>query len=118
MLGGYNIPKGTQVTANTWSLHHDPTFWNDPFTFSVDRHLDEAGNFIPPVGGTFLPFGAGPRVCLGEVLARSELFLFLCRLLQQFKFENPPGSELPSLEGDSAIVLHPRPYMVRVMKRN
>ncbi|KAK3744428.1 hypothetical protein QZH41_003163 [Actinostola sp. cb2023] len=75
VLEGYNIPKDTRVIANTWSLHHDPAIWKDPFTFSVDRFLDESGKFVAPVGGTFLPFGAGPRVCLGEVLARSELFL-------------------------------------------
>ncbi|XP_031565203.1 steroid 17-alpha-hydroxylase/17,20 lyase-like [Actinia tenebrosa] len=117
VLEGYNIPKDTTVMANLWSLHHDPTIWQDPFKFNIDRFLDEEGNFKSPVGGTFLPFGAGPRVCLGEVLARSELFLFLCRLLQQFKFETPQGCELPSLEGHAAAVLHPKPYLVCVKKR-
>lgn len=117
VLEGYNIPKGTTILANLWSLHHDPTIWHDPFKFNIDRFLDEEGKFKSPPGGTFLPFGAGPRVCLGEVLARSELFLFLCRLLQKFKFETPPGCELPSLEGHEAIVLHPKPYMVCVKKR-
>ncbi|EDO48207.1 predicted protein [Nematostella vectensis] len=116
-LQGFEIPEGTTVFANLWSLHHDPTVWKDPFTFNLDRFLDEEGKFKAPVGGTFLPFGAGPRVCLGEVLARSELFLFLSRMLQRFEFVNPPGCELPSMEGDLGVVLHPMPYTVCVRSR-
>ncbi|XP_001632363.3 cytochrome P450 2U1 [Nematostella vectensis] len=116
-LLGYEIAKGTTVFTNLWSLHHDPSIWKEPDTFNLDRFLDAKGKFQAPVGGTFLPFGAGPRVCLGEVLARSELFLFLATLLQHFEFVNPLGCPLPSLEGDMGVVLHPKPFTVCVRKR-
>jgi cytochrome P450 len=115
---GYQIPKGTLIVPNLWSLHHDSAFWKEPFKFSPERFLDDEGRFVNPPGGTLLPFGAGPRTCMGEVLARSELYLFLSRLLQKFKFENPPGADLPSLEGDRGVVMHPKPYTVCVKKRD
>lgn len=115
---GYHLPKGTLIVPNLWSLHHDSTIWKDPFKFSLERFLNDEGKFVNPPGGTLLPFGAGPRMCMGEVLARSELYLFLSRLLQKFKFENPPGADLPSLEGDRGVVMHPKPFKVCVKIRD
>lgn len=97
-LQGYNIPKGTNVIVNIWALHRDPSFWKDPDSFIPERFLDAEGKFVFPDGDCFLPFGAGPRACMGEVLARCELFLFLANLLQRFTFENPPGVALPTLK--------------------
>ena len=111
-LQGYSIPKGTTVLTNLWSLHHDPEIWDDPGSFRPERFLDEEGSFVPPKADHFLPFSAGRRVCLGESLARIELFLVLARLLHSFKFENPPGCDLPTLEPVVGIVLTPRPFNV------
>ena len=111
-LRGYSIPKGTTVLMNLWSLHHDPEIWDEPEVFRPERFLDEEGNFVPPKVDRFLPFSAGRRVCLGESLARMELFLVLARLLHSFKFENPPGCDLPTLEPITGIVLMPRPFNV------
>ena len=111
-LQGYSIPKGTTVLMNLWSLHHDPEIWDEPEAFRPERFLDEEGNFVPPKADRFLPFSAGRRVCLGESLARIELFLVLARLLHSFKFENPAGCDLPTLEPITGIVLMPRPFSV------
>ena len=117
-LQGYSIPKGTTVLTNLWSLHHDPEIWDDPGTFRPERFLDEEGSFVPPKADHFLPFSAGRRVCLGESLARIELFLVLARLLHSFKFENPPGCDLPTLEPVVGLVLMPRPFNVCALKRH
>ena len=117
-LQGYSIPKGTTVIANLWSLHHDPEIWDDPHAFRPERFLDEEGKFVPPKADRVLPFSAGRRVCLGESLARMELFLVLARLLHSFMFENPPGCDLPTLEPISGIVLMPRPFTVCALKRH
>jgi len=117
-LQGYNIPKDTTVLTNLWSLHHDPEIWDDPDAFRPERFLDEEGNFVPPKADRFLPFSAGRRVCLGESLARIELFLVLARLLHSFKFENPQGSDLPSLEPIAGLVLMPQPFSVCALKRD
>ena len=117
-LQGYSIPKGTTVIPNLWSLHHDPEIWDDPHAFRPERFLDEEGTFVPPKADRFLPFSAGRRVCLGESLARMELFLVLARLLHSFKFENPPGCDIPSLEPIAGLVLMPRPFSVCAVKRH
>ena len=117
-LQGYSIPKGTTVLTNLWSLHHDPEIWDEPDAFRPQRFLDEEGNFVPPKADRFLPFSAGRRVCLGESLARIELFLVLARLLHSFKFENPSGCDLPTLEPINGIVLMPQPFSVCALNRH
>ena len=117
-LQGYRIPKGTTLLTNLWSLHHDPAIWDDPDSFRPERFLDEDGNFVPPKVDRFLPFSAGRRVCLGEPLARLELFLVLARLLHSFRFENAPGCDLPTLKPITGIVLTPQPFTVCAFNRH
>lgn len=116
-LQGYCVPKGTTVLTNLWSIHHDPDIWDEPYSFRPKRFLDEKGNFAAPSFDRFLPFSAGRRACLGEPLARIELFLVLARLLHNFRFENPPGFDLPSVEPIVGIVLQPQPFKVCALKR-
>ncbi|XP_066288549.1 cytochrome P450 2U1-like [Branchiostoma lanceolatum] len=73
---GYDIPKGTQVLLNLYSLHMDPAYWPDPDRFDPERFLDADGNVISKTE-SFLPFSAGRRVCFGEQLGRMELSLHL-----------------------------------------
>lgn len=80
-----------------------------------DRFLDDQGQRVTP--SCFLPFGAGPRVCVGESLARLELFLFLSSLLQQMSFRLPDGAPPPDLQGRLGVVLQPLPYEVVVTRR-
>nr|XP_014339337.1 PREDICTED: steroid 17-alpha-hydroxylase/17,20 lyase-like [Latimeria chalumnae] len=114
-IGEYFIPKGTRVIVNMWSIHHDPQEWTDPEEFKPDRFLDSNGLQISLP--SFIPFGAGPRVCVGESLAKIELFLFASRLLQCFTFRNPPGAPLPDLEGKYGLVLQPKEYRVCILDR-
>lgn len=117
-LQGHLIPQEATVIVNIWALHHDPSMWEDPHCFCPERFLDDKGKFVFPDGDRFLPFGEGPRACMGEVLARCELFLFLANLLQRYQFENPPDTELPSLEPlPGGAVLQPRIEKVLVKKR-
>lgn len=117
-LRGYHLPKDTTLLVNLWSLHHDPEVWDNPNEFRPDRFLDNNGVFQQPKGGFFLPFSGGRRSCLGESLARIELFLVLARLLHTFKFENPPGCDLPNLEPNVGIVLMPQAFQVCAIKRH
>ena len=117
-IQGYNIPKGTTVIVNLWSLHHDQEIWVDPNTFRPERFLDGNGIFQAPKKGAFVPFSGGRRACLGESLARIELFLMMARLLQSFRFENPPGCDLPSLQPDVGVVLMPQSFKVCAIQRH
>ncbi|XP_070849116.1 cytochrome P450 17A2 [Chaetodon trifascialis] len=114
-IGGHAIGRGTRVLVNMWSIHHDPQHWDKPDLFIPDRFLDDRGQRVTP--SCFLPFGAGPRVCVGESLARLELFLFLSSLLQRMSFRLPDGASPPNLQGRLGVVLQPLPYKVVVTPR-
>uniref|UniRef100_A0A8C9SZZ8 Cytochrome P450 2J2-like n=1 Tax=Scleropages formosus TaxID=113540 RepID=A0A8C9SZZ8_SCLFO len=113
-LRGYTIPKGTMVVATLHSVLFDETEWETPFTFNPGHFLDAEGNFRRR--DAFLPFSAGKRVCLGEQLARMELFLFFTSLLQRFTFSPPPGVE-PTLESKVGITHSPKPYKLCAVPR-
>ncbi|XP_070574470.1 steroid 17-alpha-hydroxylase/17,20 lyase-like [Ptychodera flava] len=96
-VGGYNVPKGTQIWTNLWKLHNDEKYWKEPEKFRPERFLHEDGRALPKQD-SFLPFSAGRRVCVGDVLAKNEMLLIFTCLFEQFTFLPPPGKDKPSLE--------------------
>ncbi|XP_066283978.1 cytochrome P450 2U1-like [Branchiostoma lanceolatum] len=114
-LQGYDIPAHTQVWVNLWSVHMDPAYWSHPDTFDPSRFLDDNGRVKVPEA--FMPFSTGRRICLGEQLAKMELFLFLTSLLQRFTFKLPEGAPEPDLSGDIGITLLPKPYKLQAFPR-
>ncbi|XP_066292909.1 cytochrome P450 2U1-like [Branchiostoma lanceolatum] len=113
---GYNIPKGTVVEANIWQVHHDPQLWKDPHNFAPTRFLDDRGKFVKRE--EVISFSIGRRVCLGEQLARIELFLFFTSLLQRFSFKLPEGAPVPSEEGVFGGTHSPVPFKLVAIPRN
>ncbi|XP_029416180.1 cytochrome P450 2D28-like, partial [Nannospalax galili] len=73
-IQGFLIPKGTTLITNLSSVLKDETIWEKPLQFHPEHFLDSQGRFVKPKA--FIPFSAGRRSCLGEPLARMELFLF------------------------------------------
>ncbi|KAJ8277866.1 hypothetical protein GJAV_G00081020 [Gymnothorax javanicus] len=113
-IGEYIIPKGTMVMATLMSVLFDESEWETPHTFNPGHFLDAEGNFRRR--DAFMPFSAGKRVCLGEQLARMELFLFFTSLLQRFTFCPPPGEE-PSLEYKMGFTRCPKPFKLCAVPR-
>ncbi|XP_066305362.1 cytochrome P450 2U1-like [Branchiostoma lanceolatum] len=112
----FDIPESTQVLMNLYSLHKDPAYWPDPDRFNPERFLDTEGNVINKPE-SFLPFSGGRRVCLGEQLARMELFLFFSTLLQSFTFKTPEGAPPPNADGVFGLSLAPHPFQLCAIPR-
>ncbi|XP_019620665.1 PREDICTED: cytochrome P450 2U1-like [Branchiostoma belcheri] len=91
-MQGCDISKGTQILLNLYSVHMDPAYWPDPDRF-------------------------GRRACLGEQLARMELFLFFSTLLQYFTFRTPEDASPPTTEGVFSLGLKPRPFKLCAIPR-
>ncbi|XP_008303639.1 cytochrome P450 2J6-like [Stegastes partitus] len=106
-LDKYTIPKGTLIMPSLHSVLNDESMWETPHSFNPQHFLDQDGKFRKREA--FLPFSAGKRVCLGEQLARMELFLFFTSFLQRFSFSAPDG-ELPSLDYNLGGIRSPKPY--------
>ncbi|XP_075943612.1 cytochrome P450 2J4-like [Anarhichas minor] len=113
-LDKYTIPKGTIIMPTLTSVLRDESMWETPHTFNPQHFLDQDGKFRKREA--FLPFSAGKRVCLGEPLARMELFLFFTSLLQRFSL-SPPAGEQPSLDFKLGATLCPKPYRLCAVPR-
>uniref|UniRef100_A0A8D1AYA7 Cytochrome P450 family 2 subfamily J member 34 n=1 Tax=Sus scrofa TaxID=9823 RepID=A0A8D1AYA7_PIG len=112
-LAGYHLPKGTMIMTNLTALHRDPTEWATPDTFNPEHFL-ENGKFKKREA--FLPFSIGKRACLGEQLARTELFVFFTSLLQKFTFR-PPDNEKLSLKFSVVPMVSPVTYRICAISR-
>ncbi|XP_062319667.1 steroid 17-alpha-hydroxylase/17,20 lyase isoform X1 [Osmerus eperlanus] len=116
-IGEFTVRKGSRVIINLWSLHHDEKEWKNPEVFEPGRFLTEDGTGLHIPSPSYLPFGVGVRVCLGEVLAKMEIFLFLSWIMQRFTLTVPPGQPMPNLEGKFGVVLQPMKYKVHATLR-
>ncbi|XP_039196469.1 cytochrome P450 2J2-like isoform X2 [Crotalus tigris] len=107
-MRGYHIPKRTVIIPDLRSVLLDPEQWETPEEFNPNHFLDKDGKFMERE--EFLPFGIGVRACVGQQLARIEIFIFLTSLLRAFSFRLPEGvkelNEAPIVK----VTLHPHPY--------
>ncbi|KAJ8312151.1 hypothetical protein KUTeg_009524 [Tegillarca granosa] len=115
-LMGFNIPKDAIIIANLYSAHMDTKYWENPEKFKPERFLDLSGKLKRREA--FVPFSTGPRLCIGEPLARMELFLFFANLLQKFNFKMSSEITPQSLDGIQALTLTPLPYELIAVKRH
>ncbi|KAF3779753.1 Steroid 17-alpha-hydroxylase/17-20 lyase [Nymphaea thermarum] len=106
-VGGFTIPKHTQVLVNAWAIARDASYWENPTSFLPERfissNIDSKGkNFH------FIPFGAGRRMCVGMALGQRMVHLVLASLLQAFSWELPQGiePERVNVEAKFGITLH------------
>ncbi|XP_036446001.1 cytochrome P450 2K1-like [Colossoma macropomum] len=115
---GFFIKKGTSVLPLLTSALRDENEWETPYTFNPAHFLDKQGRFVKR--DSFMPFSAGRRVCVGESLARMELFLFFTSLLQHFRFTAPPGVSEDQLDLTPAVgfTLRPSPHKLCAISRS
>ncbi len=87
VIGDRRVPRGTMLMIAPWSIHRHERLWPHPDRFDPDRFLPERE--AQQVPGSYLPFGAGPRVCVGAAFATIETALILARLVRRFDFAVP-----------------------------
>jgi cytochrome P450 len=104
-IGEWDVPKDALVVVSQWVTHKDPRYWPDPDRFDPLRFTPEAKAQRPKM--TYFPFGAGPRICIGESFAWMEGVLLLATIAQQWKFERGPDVDPVAL-----ITLRPKTRMV------
>ncbi|XP_043213105.1 cytochrome P450 2C15-like [Amphibalanus amphitrite] len=108
-LGGYTIPRGAQVISLLMAVHMDEKHFPEPEVFRPERFLDDQGRVKP--NRALMPFSVGKRSCLGEALARAELFLFVTALLQRYSLRFPDGFDHDlSCNQKKMLVREPSPY--------
>lgn len=109
-LGGYLIPKGTVIFFSPYAIHRRPDLWPDPERFNPDRFLPEAEAKRPRLA--YLPFGAGPRVCIGSHFALIEGHLILAHIAQRATLT--PISKTPLHPGMSTTLRPEETFFMRV----
>ncbi|ELU02917.1 hypothetical protein CAPTEDRAFT_100001 [Capitella teleta] len=121
VIQGKTVPAGSNVLVNLYHMHHDEDFWENPFEFQPERFLGDDGGVVPashPNRRHLMPFGAGPRVCLGEALAKSRLFLVIASLMQ--KFDILPGAVSAPCDPrllEHGLVLSSAPFQIIANER-
>ncbi|XP_077204278.1 cytochrome P450 2J2-like [Paroedura picta] len=112
---GFLIPKEAIVIPDLRSVLLDPKQWEKPQEFNPNHFLDKDGSFVERK--EFIPFGEGARICLGEQLARIEIFIFFTTLLRVFTFQLPEGVKELSTEPVVGLSLVPQPYKLCAVPR-
>jgi cytochrome P450 len=87
-IGGYHVPAGTTVYVSPWVMHRDPRWFDDPHAFRPERWAGNLAKDLPRFA--YMPFGGGPRICIGNRFAMMEAVLILATVAQQFRLECHP----------------------------
>jgi cytochrome P450 len=106
-LLGYPVHKGRIVAVSIWGVHHRPSVWEDPFTFSPERQVvlpSPGESTARSFGYRQLPFGGGPRKCIGEHLAMAELTAAVAAVVERYHVRSL--LDVPDIEVD--LSLRPR----------
>ncbi|TRZ04418.1 hypothetical protein DNTS_013287 [Danionella cerebrum] len=115
-LQGYSIPKGTIIIPYLSSSLREESEWKFSKEFNPQNFLNEKGEFFKT--DAFMPFSAGPRVCLGENLARMELFLILVTVLRKFRLVWPQDAGEPDFSFIFGGTQSVKPFRMNVQLRS
>ena len=111
-IGGYRVPAGTTIFMSPWVMHRDERFFADPLAFRPERWENDFAKTLPRFA--YLPFGGGPRVCIGNNFALMEAALILAAVLRRYRLQLPPGTKIDPF---ASITLRPRQGMPMKVER-
>ncbi|WP_341721057.1 cytochrome P450 [Micromonospora sp. FIMYZ51] len=112
-IGGYHVPAGSGIYINFLLLHRHRDFWPEPERFDPDRFLPDRVAQRPR--NAYIPFAAGPRVCIGKHFALAELQVIVTMILQRFRISPPAGA--PPVGMQPLITLRPNPGVQLVLEQ-
>jgi cytochrome P450 len=115
MIDGYQVYKGDVVLIAPYVMHNRPDYFPRPFEFDPERFTPEREKQLPRYA--YLPFGAGPRICIGNYFAMMEGQLLLSTVAQHVTFELVPGQEIKPDPGKS-LTLRPDRHVQMVVRRH
>ncbi len=102
-IGGYDVPKGTQLFLTQWLVHRDARWFEDAEVFRPERWDNDLVKRLPRCA--YFPFGDGPRICIGNHFAMMEAVLVLATIASRYHLSVEPGQALELLP---SIALRPR----------
>ena len=102
-VGDLAIPAGSMVIVYVYGAHHAPRYWQDPETFDTERFTKANDKLRTPF--TYLPFGGGPRGCIGGNYAMLQILMILSDLLRKYDFQLTPGQ---TIEARPMVILRPK----------
>ena len=102
-VGNVVIPRGSMIIVYVYGAHHAPRYWHNPENFDPERFTKEEMKLRTPF--TFLPFGGGPRVCIGSHYAMLQILVILSDLIRRYDFELVPGQRI---EARPMVILRPK----------
>lgn len=114
-IRGYNIPKGTTVFPNIWSMSRSAKYWSNPDVFLPERFLNIKNKDSLSIPGFYI-FGYGRRPCTGHQMGRTCLFSFLSNIVNKFHVSLPDG-EYPDMKGTANLLIEPPKYKLLFKKR-
>lgn len=115
-IKGLKLLKGEDITFSTHAVHRNPLYWPDPDKFDPERFSPQNKDNIVPY--SFIPFGAGPRNCVGMKLALVEVKMTIVRLLQYARVARWPGFKIPPEISVTGGILRPKDgLLVKIVKR-
>ncbi|XP_051242591.1 cytochrome P450 3A40 [Dicentrarchus labrax] len=115
-LNGIVIPKDMVVMIPTWPLHRDPDLWPEPEEFKPERFSKENKETIDPY--TYMPFGAGPRNCIGMRFALVMMKLAIVEVLQRYSFSVCKETEVPFEMDIQGLLMPKRPIKLKLEPRS
>jgi len=108
-VGDVAIPRGSMVIVYVYGAHHAPRYWPNPESFDTERFSKANDKLRTPC--TFLPFGAGPRGCIGGNYAMLQILMILSDLLRKYDFQLTPGQ---TIDARPMVILRPK-HGIRMM---
>jgi cytochrome P450 len=113
LIGGFRIPAGSEILIFPYITHRHPKWWQEPEKFAPERFSAE--NAAARVRGAYLPFGAGPRICVGLNFAMTEVLVALTMLLQRFRPELAVDAR--EIRMEPSVTLRPSPGIPIKLRR-